>query len=322
MNFICPKCTNPIEQNLESIPSEGLATKCPSCNARVQLVKVSFARMAYFKAGMKNCANCGNQLGHSLHCPSCRLIYPDFFIAADPAVIRRQAREQRQQRMFSSFQGLEFSFPDFKSRTSDSKKTGYNPQRAKKSDTQNGEKPRPTMPRKLIAALIIVAIIVGGGYTAYARHKAEQVYMASYFKALYGIQSGVEITIQLNSKMATDWKATQEAGKVYISRTMPDEEAQLVRVKSEVDKFVKQLTPPSAKFQKSQQSLIALNNQYNQIHNLAITPPSTLPALNAALTTSKAQLAKKSEELKSSLDEDMKAELLKAKQTYKVLKDF
>jgi len=322
MTGICPKCNASIEHDHATIPNDGLATKCPACNARIQLVRESFAKMAYYQGSRKSCSNCGSQLGHSLHCPSCSVVYPDFFITADPADIRRQARERRQQSRFASFKGISFSLPEFKSRTSAQKTSSYTPQRVTPKTAPSTAKPHAKRLPLLIILLIIIVAIAGGGYTAYARIKLEKTYTESYFKALYGIKTGQELTIKLSSKIALDWKAAQDSGRVFAPKISPDEDIYIKNIKTEVDKLVNQLKPPAEKFAKANEKLIALNNQFAQSYTLAVAPPNSLAALSDGLAKTGEQFTKKSLELKSSLDAEMLNELKTAKQTYKVLKDF
>jgi predicted Zn finger-like uncharacterized protein len=319
----CPNCNTAIEQDHATIPSSGLMTKCPACNAKIQLVRESFAKMAYYRRENKSCATCGNQLGHSLHCPSCNAVYPDFFIAADPAAIRRQARESRKKARFTSFQDLNFSLPSFKSNAASKKSSSYTPQRVTtKTPARDTAKSSSTRIPVLIILFIVIIAITGGGYTAYARHKVEKAYTESYFKALNGIKTGQELATKLSSKLAADWKAAQDSGRPYAPKIAQDEEIYIKNIKSEVDKFVHQLKPPTERFEKANEKLIALNNQFAQSHTLAVAPPNSLAALTDASSKSGEQFKKTSQDLKASLDEEMQTELKIAKQTYKSLKDF
>jgi hypothetical protein len=304
------------------IPAAGMATKCTACNARLQVVRESFARMAYHKAEEKSCAQCGNSLGHTLHCPACGVVYPDFLVAADPAIIRRQARDRRRQHFLSSFQGISLSLPSFKSAGAEKATPRYSPQRATTSAKSSSAAASSRRIPILIVSLLVLAAIIGGGYTAYARHKAEQIYVQTYFKTLYGIKTGFDLCSKTNSKIAADWKSAMDGGRPFTPRLAADEEARLGKVKTEVEKILQQLNPPPEKFATSYEQLGKLNGRYAQLHNMTLSQSASLPALTDALGKYTTEFNKQAQELKASFSEEMTEEMKQARLKYKPLKDF
>lgn len=322
MTCICPKCGAAINQEKPGMPEDGSTSRCPACNARLQIVRESYARIAYGTLAGKNCASCGEKLGTGLTCPACGVLYPDYFIAADPAILKRQARELKQQQMLSVFKGFEISLPSFKSDRSVKVRPDYK----KKTDTKGsssstvpGSKNLP----KLIAACIVILIVLGGGYAVYSKNKAEKEYVATYFKALYGMKTGVDLSTKVTGRISSEWKSAIDAGRSFSPLPSTEELSKLNRVKSEVDKMMTtKLSSPPRKLSSSRSGLLKINDQYAKLHAVASSPPNSLSALNDFSAKAVASFDDSARSLKSTLPKSMSEELVNAKLKYKNLKDF
>lgn len=321
MTCICPKCGAAIDQDAVIIPEDGAVASCPSCKARVQFVRESYARIAYGSLAAKNCAQCGSRLGSGLACTACGALYPDYFIAADPAELRRRARAMKQQQMLAVFKGVEFSLPSFSAARSGKRKPAFK----SKADTKGlvVSVARSKNVPKLVAVLVILLLVFGGGYVVYAKNRAEKQYVDMYFKALYGIKTGADLSSKVTGRIATEWKAALDSGRSYSPLPTSDELSRLGRVKSEVDKLVTvQLASPPGNLAASREGLVKLNDLYAKMHALALSPPNSLPQLNDAAGKTAASFDESAKVLKSSLPKVMADELPNAKNKYKNLKDF
>jgi hypothetical protein len=277
--------------------------------------------MAYYKAAQKSCFRCGKHLGTSLHCPSCHAFYPDFFVAVDSAVVKRQAREKNRQNLFASFSGFKLSLPSFKA--AGAYKSASAPSLSKFGT--DGLHSKFSLSRNMVVTLVCLFVITAAGtagYSVYSRHKAEQIYLETFFKALYGVKSGADLGSKTCTKFIKELTSAQSSGLRVAPRATPDEEMRLNKVKTEVDKLILQLNPPPEKFAKPYENLGKLNQQYGKINSLALQPPSSLTAFNEAMKKQGDEFARQSQELKSSLTEEMADELKNAKQRYKILNDF
>lgn len=322
MTCLCPKCGASIDQENSAIPDDGSTTTCPACNARLQIVKESYAKVAYGTLSGKSCAYCGGRLGSGLICPACGALYPDFFVAADPAVLKRKARELKQQQLLSVFKGLEISLPSFNRGRYVKIQPTYKPKTETKGTVLSSATKSTNLP-KLIAAFLVVVILLGGGYALYAKNMAEKQYVETYFKALYGIKTGVEVSTKVSSRISSEWKMAIDSGRSFSPLPSIDELTRLNKVKSEVDKMMTiQLSSPPKKLAPSREGLVKLNDQYTKLHALASSPPNNLAMLNDVAGKATASFDESARSLKATLPKPMSEELVNAKKKYKILKDF
>src|SRR5689334_11305119 len=80
MNCSCPKCSASIEVEIPLGTEEGTAGKCHECKAKFPVRRESFASRALWKPEEVSCAECGHRLGHSIFCPGCRTLFPDYIV--------------------------------------------------------------------------------------------------------------------------------------------------------------------------------------------------------------------------------------------------
>lgn len=323
MTCSCPKCNAAIELDHVGVPEEGSVASCPACNARLQIVKESFARAAYGRLAEKSCVACGKPLGTGINCNSCGSLYPDFFIAADPAALKRKAREQKRQQLFAAFKGIEFTLPKFSRGPSLQSRPVY---------TATGVSRRPSagftgmksgrLPQ-LIVCLVAIVALAGGGYALYTKKQAEKRYVDTYFKALYGIKTESDLSVKVQSRILSDWKTAQGSGRAFSPFAATEEIGRLSKVRTEVDKLLNnQLAKPPEKFAAAGESIRKLNDQCVKLNALAVSPPPTLALYTDTSEKVTAEFAKSAKSLKSSLPEEMSAEFEKAKVKYKNLREF
>lgn len=321
MNCICPKCTAHIEQDHTQIPAEGTAIKCPACKTRVMLIHESFARMAYYKAGAKNCSNCGAQLGHTFYCPSCHNTYPSFYASVDHAAFRNNVKAKQRQRFVDFIKLPQISLPSFKSSSTAAAPQRYTPERitttAKSAVTATNARRFSTQ----IISLIVFIVIMSGGYVAYARYKTEQLYLDTYFQTLYGIKGGVDYCTKIQGKMIFDWKSAQQSGQSFKPRVAIDEESRLIKVKNTNATLLQQLQAPAEKYIPAKEKLEKLNETFTKIQAMTLTPPATLATFMEDARREGELFSKQAKELKASLPDEMTEGFVKAKEMYKSLKD-
>jgi len=322
MTCLCPKCGAPNDLEYSEVPAQGLTTNCLACNTRLQIVRESFARMAYGASSGKSCASCGGQLGPGLSCPACGTLYPDFFQAMDPAVLRQKARELKRQQILGAFTSVEFSFPDFKTSGRVKSRQHININTVSK-DSGFSSLVKSDKFLKTLSMTVITVAVIAAGYLYFAQKKAEQLYVDKYFKALYAIKAGSDISKGVTLRVSSDWKTAQDAGRSFSPLPSTEELNALNKVNSKVEiMLLKELALPPKKFVKSQEGLLNLKEQYSKLHSLAISPPNSLTELKKVSVKTFAAFDESAKELKPVLADVMSAELVSAKKKYKNLSDF
>src|ERR1700687_2341971 len=93
MTGTCPKCNAEIEIDLSNLPEDGAHTPCPECKGRFWISRESYARRALKKEGKLYCDKCGNELGHSIVCAACGVMYPDYCLVQTAKPPRRQVEK-------------------------------------------------------------------------------------------------------------------------------------------------------------------------------------------------------------------------------------
>jgi hypothetical protein len=279
--------------------------------------------MAYGSSSGKCCASCGGQLGSALNCPACGTLYPDFFVAADPALLKRKARALKQEKLLGVFKGIEFTLPDFKSgRSGKSGKPHFNVSTVSKSSAfrMSGSSQHIT---KLIVGAVAIILILAGGYLFYAQKKAEKQYVNSYFKALYAIKTGADYSRKVSTRISSDWKAAQDSGRSFSQFPSTEELNGLSKIKTKVDSMVNNdLANPPKKIIASRDAMLKLNEQYSTLNSLASAPPNSYTEFNTAVGKASASFDEAAKTLRSSLSGAMISELAATKKKYKNLNEF
>ncbi len=301
----CPKCAARNEVDLAEIPEGGTTTNCAACKARFLITRESIAHRAYRKAEDAHCAKCGNDLGSSLHCPSCGELYPDYFVAEAPDVARKKIRKIAD--AFSSLKDLSFEWGAKPKGVS-----GY-ASKAKSVTPVSREKSRKFA---MIAAgvMLLVAVVASGGWF-YLQHKAQQQYAENYIKALYGVKSGMEYGLTACSKISEEMNSRGNA------RISPEDEIKMSKVKDEVDKIMQKLNNPPGKFDQANDKLMKLYEIYKSIHTLAISPTGSPARISGVASKAESEFRQGTQELKNSLPEELSAALKRGKSKYRGLRD-
>ena len=301
----CPKCTARNEVDLAEIPEGGTSTNCTACKARFLITRESIAHRAYRKAEDAHCAKCGNDLGSSLHCPSCGELYPDYFVAEAPDVARKQARKIVE--AFSSLKDLSFEWG------AKPKSVPRYTSRAKSVTPVSREKSRKFA--MVVSGLMLLVVAVASGGWFYMQNKAQQQYAENYIKALYGVKSGMEYGLKACSKISEEMKSRGNA------RISPEDEIKMGKVKDEVDKIMQKLKDPPGKFGQANEKLTKLYEIYKSVYILAISPTGSSARISGVASKAESEFRQGTQELKSSLPEELSEALKKGKNKYRGLRD-
>jgi hypothetical protein len=305
MKCTCPKCKAEIQLDLPPLTEEGTSSPCPECKTRLHVYNESFAARALRKVGEISCLKCGNELGHSIHCPSCGVLYPDYFVVS---IGRRRVRKVKTIREFRA------------SKAGRSELVAPRPGAAPLSAAQ---KPGTNTSKILLitVSLVVLAIVVSLGIRAYQQHNAESQYTANYFRALYCIKTAADRSLKTCAKISVDWKGNLDAGRNVDPHISVQDEADLNKVRGEIEKYMQKLNPPPGKFITANEKLANLNGVYTKLHSLAIAPSGSLQSFTESASKLDSEYKKAAQELKASLPEKLAEELNKAKVKYKGLRD-
>lgn len=321
MECLCPKCSHSTEINLTEMPTEGSVIQCSACNATIHIVRESCACRAKRQGHEISCANCGSRLGQHIHCNSCGTIFPDYFVPENPDDARRKARKAFFANTWAAFRDLKFSFKPAFSGVSREASHGYTPQRA----IDFSEDKPGLFTRKIamisLAVVVSVALLAAGGL-AYKTHQNEKQYVKNYFRALYGIKTGVDSNLKICSAMKTDWEKAATAGVRYSPIISTNDETKSAKLRGEVDKIVKLANVPPKKLAPTKERLLALYAIYQESDTLINSKPNSLQEFSSSIEKLDKKMKVASNELKSSLPESLKQELANAKLKYRAMSDF
>jgi len=302
MTCSCPKCAAEIEMNAAGISEEGSYTPCPECKSRFWIGKESFARRALQKEGKLYCDACGKELGCLTVCTGCGVVFPDYYLLQMSKPQRRQIEKAK------------FSW-SFGSSSKPAKQTYSIPQKSTSVT--------PLSSKFLVRAvsLVVFAALVGVGSHVYIQNKTERQYAASYVVALYGIKTGVNVSLSQCARISADWKAKTDAGHQFVPRLTASEETRSQRVNNELDPLMLKLDKPPQKFSKARESITKLYGIHTRLNSLAATPPATLGGFNEAVGRIDGDFKAAAQELKAGLPTELSEELERGKAKFKELKD-
>lgn len=323
MIFTCPKCSAKTELDISLIPEGGTSANCSACNSAYHVSRESIANRATRKGGEINCARCGKELDASLVCSSCGEMYPDYFVPETPEAVRRR-RIRMMIDTVSHLRDVSFEWGSRSAPTVDYRlKKRPPPAQEKHKEPHREETTDKIRSRyvKLGVGLLIAVLLFSGGRFYYRQHKAKQQYAFNYVRAVYLIKTGSDLSLKACSKRSEEWKARSQAGQSGGPHISAKEETALMKVKAEVDVYMrKTYTPPKA-FAPAKESLVKLQGSYLNLHALALSPQVTLSAFTDAITRSEAEFRKSAKDLKASLPDDISEELRKGALRRKELQD-
>jgi hypothetical protein len=310
----CPKCSAKIELELKQIVEETVSNNCPACKARYVLTRESFARRASRKAGEINCAECGGQLDHSQYCPSCKILYPDYYAAEFPDAAKKRARQNRD--LFGSLKVFSFEW-----RSSRTPAMDYKPVLM---DSEPWQEPVVWKKKNIVAGVSAVAfvVLIGLGVSFYYHVKAKQQYAASYVMALYGIKTGTDLGLQVCGKISADWTAKSNSGQNTPVAITVDDENQLNKIKDKTGQYLQKLHDPPSSFAESNEKLLKLNGLFLKLHAAAVSPSGTVTSFVEMTKNIQNDFTVATADLKKNLPTELSSELKIAKAKYRGLKDF
>jgi len=310
----CPKCSAKIERNLTQIVEDTNPQICPACKARYVLTRESFARRASRKAGEINCVHCGGQLEHSQYCPSCKVLYPDYYAAEFPDAAKKRARQNRD--LFGGLKNFSFEW-----HSSNAPSIDYMPVLM---DAEPWQEPAGWKKRNIIVGVSAVVIIalVALGVNFYFNIKAKKQYAKSYVMALYGIKTGTDLGLKLCGKIYADWTAKNNSVQNIPPLITVDDENQLNNVKAQTDKYLQKLNDPPAAFAESKERLLKLNESFEKVHAAALKPSGAITDFVNLTQKAEKDFKVTTADIKNNLPAELSAELEIAKAKYRGMKDF
>jgi hypothetical protein len=307
----CPKCSVKIDLEFAPIDEGTTSYKCPECKAGYVLTRESFARRASRHAGEINCALCGGMLDHSQYCPSCKALYPDYFAAEFPDAAKKRARQSRD--LFGGLKNISFQWP-----SSQTISLKYQPVMMDSEAWQEEPAGLSMLKKKMtaIVAAVVAVALIALCVTYYSHAQTRKKYVASYVVALYGIKTGTDLSLKICKQMSTDATAKGQATPV---RALVDDEIQLGKIKSQTDKYLKELNDPPSAFADANEKLQQLNTLYGKLNVLALNPSGTTTSFTEITNKTESDFLATVENLKKSLPPELSEELKVAKTKYRGL---
>ena len=304
MTCSCPKCHTQITVDLSNIPESGIFTPCPECKSRFWVNKESYARMALQKEGKTYCDKCGNELAHLIVCAGCGVMYPDYYLVRVSKPPRRQVEKPEFSIGFSLKpvrQTYTYTYTDTGAKKSSEKSTNYI--------------------FKRVGMLALVALLAVGGAYLYHIKQVEKQYAKNYMRALYGIKTGTDLSLNTCAKISAVWNTKMNAGQNSVPRISEEDESRLNKVKAATDGFMQNLNETPRKFIVSKEKLANLYGVYAKVYALAIAPSGSLTGFTGSTSKSQSDFDVAAKDLKANLPTELSEEFQIAKVKYRGLKD-
>lgn len=256
MRCTCPKCNSNINLELPDVPESGAYIKCTECRAKLLVRKESFAGKACWKSEETSCIHCGSHLAHSIVCPNCSTLFPDY-IVNQPS--RWKQSETEWWKIFES--------------PTRSRKPAINQAclnaKIKNTSISGASYSKSSLVKAGITLLILVIIITGVG--SYRIFQARQKYSEDFFLALYGIKTGSTMCFQSCSTISNAWNNNISTGRNNIPAINTDNFNKLQKIKAKVDVVMQRIENPPSKYFSSK---VKLDNVYNIYSKLYVTTTS------------------------------------------------
>jgi len=321
MECLCPKCSETTPIDLSEMPSDGFVAHCSTCNATLHVLRESCACRAKRQSHEICCANCGSRLDQHVHCKSCGLIYPDYLILVNLDDARRKARKDFISKKWTAIRDFEFSFRPVRSGSSIDTTHHYVPQKSASGETAA----KSLFTRKFATislGLIVTVALVATGVFAYNLHQREKQYARNYFKAIYGIKTGVDTNLKTCSTMKAEWEKAANSGIRYSPLISTNDEMKSAKLRGEVDKIVNLTNEPPKKLASSKDRLQAIYKIYLESDALINSKPNSLQEFSNTIDKLDKKMKLASNDIKSNLPDSMKEEMQNAKLKYRGLSDF
>lgn len=319
----CPKCGAKTEIDISQIPDSGTSARCSACNSTYLVNRESIGSRATRKGGAINCAQCGKELDASLVCSSCGEMYPDYFVPETPEAVRKR----RIRMMIDTIGRLKDVSFELGSRTPPTIDF-----RRERRPAAVREKPRDAIREapvekvrsrylKLGVGFLTAVLLLSGGTLYQRQQKAKQQYATDYVRAIYLIKTGTDLSLKACAKMSEEWKAKALAGQSGTPHVSAKEETALMKVRTEVDVYMRKTYTPPKGFVPARENLSKLQGAYMTLHAIALSPPGTQSALTDSAARSEADFKKCATELKANLPKELAEELRKGAIRRKELQD-
>lgn len=314
MKCTCPKCRQSIELLLTEISEGGTSASCPACKANFTIYQESFGARALRKTGEISCSSCGNELGPQMHCAICGRPYPDYLVAS----LGRRKGSKKAQKLTLKSSPLRKPDSTTSQLPSLSGTSGQAaPALAKKMDLGGQRFSKGVV--LATSALVLVAVLAAGA-GIYLKKKAETQYMKNFALATYGIQVGIDTSRGVCQKMAGDWKAGVEAGKVVTPRPTAAEEQKLARIQTELASLKSKLSEEPKKFKDCGAKLSKLEGVYSKGQALALAPGNSLPTFTNSIDKLDAEYKQVAQQFKAEIPPELMQELQSSSQKFRGLK--
>lgn len=321
MECLCPKCSETTAIDLAEMPEDGFVAHCSACNATLHVVRESCACRAKRQSHEICCANCGSRLDQRVHCASCGVMYPDYLVLINPDDVRRRARKDFIVKKWAALRDLEFSFRPVRSGSSKEAAHLYVPQ--KFADDELADKSLVTRKLAAISLGIIVTIaLVAAGVFAYTAHQREKLYAQNYFKAIYGIKTGVDTNLKTCLAMKAEWEKAANTGMRYSPLVSTNDEMKSAKLRGEIDKIVKLMDEPPKKLAPTKDRLLAMYTIYLESDALINSKPNSLQEFSTTIDNLDKKMKVASNDVKSNLPDSLKEELQNARLKFRGMGDF
>jgi len=295
----CPKCSATVDIDPVKVPGNGTYIRCTECKKRFWIQKEFFAGRAIRKKGEIYCAECGEELNHTIACPNCRVLYPDFF-----AVLPKKSVPKQLPAISLSFAPIKDrpSKPRYKSPSIDSQKVG-------------AKKPKPIA--AMVGLAVTIALAAFGGYFYY-QITLENEYSKYFVRALYAIKTGRDISHETSDKILSGMKDSGLSFGVHISA---EDANRLNNVKSSADKFMSKIKNPPKKYAVVNEKLVKLYNIYSEMNSVMTSPPSSVENFRIASGKLDNDFSDGVKDMKANLPQKLSDSIQTAKARYKNLRD-
>ncbi len=290
MKSTCPKCQAKIELDVPVIPDDGTTTACPACKGSFYLYRESFAGRAFRKRGEISCLQCGDELGPSIHCPGCGLLYPEYVVASTSKSKIIKIKEIKETRSAKPTAGKGVSLP--------------RPEEKREALPETEVSAKRQKIIKIIISLLILTAVAAGSFALYTKTQAEKKFAYAYVLALFYMKQGVDINTAICTKLATDWKT-----KAVPPRISAEDEARINKARTAVDKMIQTFNEPPAKFVAAKEQLVKINGIYISYNALTMAPNGTLASFSEASAKAQADFKKAAIDLKANMPERVSEEL-------------
>jgi hypothetical protein len=249
------------------------------------------------------------------------LIFPDHFILVNPDDARRKARKDFFVQKRVALRDLKISFKPVFSGKADEVSAAYTP---KGPIDAVGSKPGLFTRRFAAISLGLIAVVglIVTGVFAYNAHQQKKQYVKNYFRALYGIKTGIDSNLKTCAKMKAEWEAASKSGMRFSPLVSTQNEIMSAKLRGEIDKTVKMASNPPQKLAPAKDKLLALYNVYLESDGLINSRPNSLQGFTTAIDAIGTKMKMASSDFKSNLPESMKRELAVARLKYRGLSDF